>query len=173
MPTAPTLPEYSTLYREVRHLLRARARGLHKTEVDDISQNVMEKIVRADARGKGPSRDANAWVKQIARNEHINWIRRRSRGNECSLTDVELSRIDAHDNPGATVLFMREVDDRLTPRQREVVRMFSCGYTGHEIADALGLSQAMISLEKRRIREALAGLGGRCLAQETETRGAA
>ena len=68
---------------------------------------------------------------------------------------------------------VREVDDRLTPRQREVVRMFSCGYTGHEIADALGLSQAMISLEKRRIREALAGLGGRCLAQETETRGAA
>ncbi len=163
-PTLELLPEYSTLYRNVRAILRMRARGLHCSDIDDIAQTVMEKILRASARGKGPSSNARAWVKRIAHNEHINWVRRRGRTRECAL-DTELT-IDStavkntdRSHSGATVVFLWDVEGQLTSRQRAVVRMFSSGYTGQEIATTLGLSPALISLEKKTIRRTLRAMG--------------
>ncbi|MCA9717667.1 MAG: sigma-70 family RNA polymerase sigma factor [Myxococcales bacterium] len=162
--TSTLLPEYSALYQTVRSILRMRGRGLHSADIDDIAQTVMEKILRASARGKGPSQNARAWVKRIAHNEHVNWVRRRGRTRECAL-DAEVS-VDAGtptttdtSHTGATVVFLRDVEGLLTTRQREVVRMFSSGYTGQEIANTLGLSPALISLEKKSIRQTLTEQG--------------
>ncbi len=157
-----SLPEYATLYRNVRAALFAR--GLHRADVDDIAQTVMEKILRASASGKGPSSNARAWVKRIAFNEHINWIRRRGRKRECELNPerhLEVSRHSHTDRShcGSQVVFVRDVEGQLTGRQRRVARMFSSGYTGQEIANSLGISPALISLEKKQIREALRGMG--------------
>ncbi len=163
-PAIGLLPEYSTLFHNVRAILRMRARGLHNSDIDDIAQTVMEKILRASARGKGPSSNARAWVKRIAHNEHINWVRRRGRARECAL-DTEIN-IDStavknteRSHSGATVIFLRDVEGQLTRRQRAVVRMFSSGYTGQEIATTLGLSPALISLEKKTIRKTLRAMG--------------
>ncbi len=139
-------------------------RGLHTADVDDVAQMVMEKILRASARGMGPSSNANAWVRTIARNEHINWLRRRKRIRECTLeTDRDIHtatpcNTDRSHN-GATVVFVRDVEGQLTHRQRAVARMFSSGYTGQEIANSLGLSPALISLEKKAIRNTLREMG--------------
>jgi len=156
------LPKYSALYRSVRSVLYTR--GLHKADVDDIAQTVMEKILRANAKGKGPSSNARAWVKRIAFNEHINWIRRRGRKRECTFetereVDVVMNVNTDRSYSGSTIVFLRDVEGQLTDRQRAVARMFSSGYTGQEIANTLGLSPALISLEKKTIRQTLHDMG--------------
>ncbi|MGB1278051.1 MAG: RNA polymerase sigma factor [Nannocystaceae bacterium] len=160
--TMSCLPKYSALYRSVRTVLYTR--GLHRADVDDIAQTVMEKILRASANGKGPSSNARAWVKRIAFNEHINWIRRRGRKRECTFdTEREVGPAAPittdRSHCGSTVVFLRDVEGQLTDRQRAVARMFSSGYTGQEIANTLGLSPALISLEKKTIRQTLHDMG--------------
>lgn len=129
--------------------------GTGAAQAEEIVQDVMLTIWRKSAQFDPTRAQVSAWVYQIARNRHIDVIRKFNRPipeelSEEPESDPDASQILAADQESR---HLKKAIERLTPDQREIIEKAYLGELTHqEISTQTGLPLGTI---KSRIRLAL------------------
>lgn len=130
-------------------ILRAwlRSRFSEETEVDDIVQESLIRILRA--REHGPIASPKAFLFATARNLSIQWARKRSRRATLSLADLdELGVLDENEDVPQAIAraeeleFLTQAMQSLPARCRQIVTLRKIyGMSQKDIARELGISE--------------------------------
>jgi RNA polymerase sigma factor (sigma-70 family) len=152
---------YDAYHRELASFVRTLERD--PAAADDIVSESFVRLIDAVRRGRTPEQP-RAWLYRVAANLVIDGGRRRA------VVGRFLGRLVDHRTappPDDEVLrgeSSREVQDALavlTPDARTALMLAAHGFSGHEIAEALGRSdlatRALICRARLRLREQLAG----------------
>lgn len=129
--------------------------GTGAAQAEEIVQDVMLTIWRKSAQFDPTRAQVSAWVYQIARNRHIDVIRKDKRPipeelSEAPESDPDASQILAADQEART---LKKAIEQLKPDQREMIEKAYLGeFTHQEISTQTGLPLGTI---KSRIRLAL------------------
>ncbi|MEM7147907.1 MAG: sigma-70 family RNA polymerase sigma factor [Verrucomicrobiota bacterium] len=126
-------------------------------DAQDICQEAIYKAVRALGRLEDDSRDVRAWLFQIARNEALNFIRKRNRityegddGRANLLVDGGPGP-DEQIDPGKDVDRLYAAIDQLPDHEREVVLLrLQHEMRFREIAEVIGITQSAALVRMHR-----------------------
>lgn len=134
---------------------RARAAGL---EAEDVVQEVLLALhlKRGTWRTGTP---VAPWVAAIARNKMIDAFRRRGQRTEVSIESVMDTLWSEPGDDGRNARDVEHMLERLNDRQRQVVRAVSLeGYSAHEAAQRLQMSEVAVRVTLHRSLKALAAI---------------
>jgi RNA polymerase sigma factor (sigma-70 family) len=126
---------------------------------EDLVQEVFIRILKYRAGYQGDSR-FNVWMFQIARNAHVDYLRKRK--GDVALDD-QFSEIPAHDPlPGETyeadqeAALIRQALDRLPARKREILVLFR--YQNLKLREIADLFDCHVGTVKVQVHRALKDL---------------
>lgn len=140
------------MYRKYNPIMKHRAMRFARSMVDaeDIVGSCWVKLVaQGDKLAVLSDKMRTAYVMKAVRNTSLDYLKKRSR--EESL--IVLETLADHANLEADVEqkdTIRGLLSRLTPRQRQVVRMHLAGCTAQEIAQALQVSESCVRVHWHR-----------------------
>jgi RNA polymerase sigma factor (sigma-70 family) len=127
---------------------------------EDLVQDVFMRILKYRAGYHGDSKFA-VWMFQIARNAHVDWLRKRK--GELPLDDQLVEPASQEPRPERRLETEREAElirralERLSPRKREVLMLFRFEELKlREIAEVLG---CQVGTVKAQVHRALKDLG--------------
>lgn len=127
---------------------------------EDLVQDVFMRILKYRAGYHGDSKFA-VWMFQIARNAHVDWLRKRK--GELPLDDQLIEPASREPRPERRLETEREAElirralERLSPRKREVLMLFRFEELKlREIAEVLG---CQVGTVKAQVHRALKDLG--------------
>jgi RNA polymerase sigma factor (sigma-70 family) len=127
---------------------------------EDLVQDVFMRILKYRAGYHGDSKFA-VWMFQIARNAHVDWLRKRK--GELPLDDQLVEPASAEPRPERRLETERDAElirqalERLSPRKREVLMLFRFEELKlREIAEVLG---CQVGTVKAQVHRALKDLG--------------
>lgn len=127
---------------------------------EDLVQDVFMRILKYRAGYHGGSK-FTVWMFQIARNAHVDWLRKRK--GELPLDDQLVESASREPRPERRLETEREADlvrqalERLSPRKREVLMLFRFEELKlREIAEVLG---CQVGTVKAQVHRALKDLG--------------
>lgn len=142
-------PIYRSIYRQVGDVETAR----------DLTADVFHRLLQAVQKGKGPSRDAKAWLYRTAHNLVVDYYRRQQ-----FRSHLPLEKDLATGEPGpaqvaedhALAETIREALARLTPEQSQVITLkFLDGLSTKEVASMMDKTPGAVKSLQHR---GLAGL---------------
>ena len=97
------------------------------------------------------------WVAAIARNKIVDALRRRGQRTEVSIESVVETLWTENGDDGRDAKDVEHMLERLNDRQRQVVRAVSLeGYSAHEVAQRLQMSEVAVRVTLHRSLKALA-----------------
>lgn len=144
----------AALFSEMRHVAvgAARAKGLTPEEAEDVTQDVLERWLRA-----GPLRNPVAWASVVARHRALSLIRRQKVAERAMPAlvppppaDTAETALDALARSG-----LRDAVRRLPGRQREITAYRLLGWDEARICAATGLNEGTVRSHAARARAAL------------------
>jgi RNA polymerase sigma factor (sigma-70 family) len=123
--------------------------------VHDAPESAWNHILAALARGRAPEHDPAAWWRRAARNTLLNKLRRRDALDEPN----KVEQLDTREGPeglgpwdgAGAALELQEWSESLSARQRSILKLLCEGWSGREIAKALGLSAVTVSRERQKL----------------------
>jgi RNA polymerase sigma-70 factor, ECF subfamily len=155
---------YDAHHRELANFVRALERD--RQAADDIVSESFVRLIEAIRRGRPPDQP-RAWLHRVAANLVIDGGRRRT-----VVTRFLGRHVDHRTAPPPDDSILRDESRRevwaalaaLSPDARTALMLAAHGFSGHEIADALGRSElatrSLICRARLRLREQLAGTEG-------------
>jgi len=125
----------------------------HQETAEDLTQAAFHRLVEAIGRGRGPSRNARAWLYRVARNLAVDEVRRQTLRSRHAVRDSIEAAVGVGEQAEANIAAegLRKAMDHLTRRQREVIELkFVHGLTTPEVAEVLTLSKrGVLKLQQR------------------------
>lgn len=127
-----------------------RARTASDDEAQELSAMTFERALQAIDRFQPVGGGMAAWLIRIARNAHLDQLRRAARGAS-AVAYQATSATDAEDD-----VILRTLVDALPATQREAVQLrFAAGLTAREIGRVLDISEAAAQKQVERGLQAL------------------
>lgn len=136
---------------EMRHVATgaARAKGLTPEEAEDVTQDVLERWLRA-----GPLRNPVAWASVVARHRALSLLRRRKTAERFMPALVPPPPADTAETALDALARsdLRDAVRRLPERQREVTAMRLAGWDEARICAATGLTRGTVKSHAARAK---------------------
>jgi RNA polymerase sigma-70 factor, ECF subfamily len=127
-----------------------RARSTSDDEAQELAAMTFERALQAIDRFQSSGGGMVAWLLRIARNAHLDQVRRASRVTKSSQIDPTGATATTDD------VILRAMVDGLPPRQRDAIQLrFAAGLTSCEIGRVLGMSEAAAQKQVERGLQAL------------------
>lgn len=131
-----------------------RSRTTSDDEAGDLCATTFERALAAIDRFRPSGGGMLAWLLRIARNAHLDALRRRERGTS-SVDSVIESADRSHAGPEDAAVLRSLIDD-LPVTQRDAIQLrFAAGLTAREIGVVLGLSERAAQKQVERALSAL------------------
>jgi RNA polymerase sigma-70 factor (ECF subfamily) len=148
--------------------------GCDDAAADDLAQETFLAVAKGTTNG-GPVRDVPAYLRGVARNLFLKWLRQKGRGpslEELSAAQVAeaeavWSQFAGDDGGDAWIAALRECVERLNGRGRQAIDLhYRDEFSRDEIARRLAMTPDGVKTLLRRTREALRGCVERKVREE-------
>lgn len=142
-------------------LRRYGSRGVYR-DTEDLVQDVYAKILSnlktMDSMNRIKSEaEFNAWISGVARNIYIDSLRKRFSEEKHVPTEEALQTDKSYGESQYSETLVKELLDKLEPRERRILQMLIEGYKLRQIADKLGISVATAARLSRKVQNTVIG----------------
>jgi RNA polymerase sigma-70 factor (ECF subfamily) len=131
-----------------------RSRTTTDDDAGELAAVTFERALRAIGQFKPAGGGMAAWLLRIARNAHIDAVRRQT--VRTSHNDGADGAFSAHGGSPEDAVILRSLVDMLPPDQRDAIQLrFAAGLTAREIGAVLGMTEAAAQKQVERALSAL------------------